>query len=435
MWGLYFMECKSEREVAADILTEIFTNASYGSLALRKGLSESGLNRQQKAFVTEVVGGVLRNLYLLDNMIDTVSNTKTKRMRPFVLASLRAAAYQIKFMNNGQNYAICNETVKIIKRRGYSPLAGFVNAVIRALIAKDEFLLPNEKTEPDLFLSVCFSVPLWLVRRFIASFGYEKTKQMCEINNTPPTVSIYANTLKVQMTELAEKLTACGVSVSAGNLPFCANLTRTCDIISLKPFADGEFFVIDESAVRAVYALDPKPDECVLDICAAPGGKTFLSAILMQGKGTITATDIHPHKIKLINSGAKRLGLQNIKTFAADATIENENFFGKFDKVLVDAPCSGFGVLRKKPDIKLTKTEQSIDVLSDLQRKILSNAAKYVKKGGSLVYSTCTVTPEENTENVKWFEDKFSFVKTAEQTILPQDYNSDGFFIAAFEKL
>ncbi|GHV41479.1 ribosomal RNA small subunit methyltransferase B [Clostridia bacterium] len=424
------------RELIAEILIEIFEEGAYGGVALRRRLADSNLERAERAYVTEVVNGVLRNLYLIDNIINAVASLKTDKMRPFILSALRSAVYQIKFMENPKNYAVCNETVGLIKERGLGTLSGFVNAVLRALVSqKDVAKLPDETNYPAEYVSVRYSTPEWLVKEWIARFGYEKTKEMCAANNAPPPVTVCVNTLKTTAEALELSLRKDRVDVKAGTLPMSLRLSHTSNIANMNAFNAGEFHVIDESAMRAVLALDPKPGDAVLDLCGAPGGKSFLAAELMEDSGSIIVNDIHPHKITLVNDGLTRLRFKSVKTSVSDAEKLNSNFLNKFDRVLVDAPCTGFGTLRKKPDIKFTKTESSKAELAELQRKILTQAANYAKSGATLVYSTCTLTKEENEDNAKWFAESFPFKLVSKTVILPQEYDSDGFFIAVFNKL
>jgi len=432
------MNTKNERETTIDILIEILEGEAFNNLALRRTLDNSAhLTLHQKAFVTEVVNGVLRNLGLIDHIIGSVSSVKIKKMRPFVRNSLRSAVYQLLFMKSSADFAVCSETVDLIKKRGMTSLSGFVNGVLRNIIRnKDSISFPDESKSPVEFLSVKYSVPNWLVEMWIDDFGYEKAKRMCEINNTPPSVTLCVNTLLTTTENLTKKLIACGTEVKKlENFPNALKVSKLSGIAEMPEFVKGEFHVMDESAMFAVKALDPKPGENVLDICAAPGGKSFFSAYKMKNNGKIVSNDIFNHKAALIKSGAKRLKIEIIEATTIDAAKECAEFINKFDKVLVDAPCTGFGVVRKKPDIKLTKTENSQKEMSELQRKILEQAAKYVKSGGKLVYSTCTLTKDENENNAAWFKDNFDFELVSEQTILPQDYDSDGFYVARFIRI
>ena len=371
-------------------------------------------------------------------------------MKPWLLAVLRTAVYQMYFMDV-PDAAACNEAVKLASVRGYGSLKGFVNGVLRTTAKKkQEIPLPEMGTAE--YLSVAYSHPLWLVRMWIAYYGYEETEQICAYDNQSPDVTIRVNTLKTNTQALKKKLEQAGVHVAEGRI--CADalhLTKTADLSRLDAFKEGLFHVQDESSQLAVRVLDPKKGEKILDMCAAPGGKSFTIAERMENEGSLLSCDIYAHKIDLMEEGAERLGISIMQCRVKDAAAKEESP-KRFDRVLADVPCSGLGLMRKKPDIRLKKDGNEIDSLTKIQREILENAAGYVKKGGVLVYSTCTLCRKENEKNLEWFlkdhpdftaEDISEFLpegwdtETAKKgylTLLPHKTGTDGFFISKLRR-
>ncbi|MGN0136787.1 16S rRNA (cytosine(967)-C(5))-methyltransferase RsmB [Anaerotignum sp.] len=439
------------REIAAEALMEIMEAEAYNTMTLRRLLRQNGaMPRQDRAFVTEIVNGTLRNLIYIDHVLNTFSKTKTEKMKPWLLAVLRSAVYQIYFMDV-PDAAACNEAVKLAGARGYASLKGFVNGVLRTVAKKKtEIPLPEKGTAE--YLSVAYSHPLWLVRMWIAYYGYEETEAICAYDNQPPDVTIRVNTLKTNQAELKQMLEDAGVEVKDGRISeYALHLTKTADLSRLEAFQKGFFHVQDESSQLAVRILDPQKGESILDMCAAPGGKSFTTAETMENEGRLLSCDIYEHKIELMEEGAERLGIGIMECSVKDGAEAEEEQEG-FDRVLVDAPCSGLGLMRKKPDIRLKKDGNEIDSLTGIQRRILENAAGYVKEGGVLVYSTCTLCRKENEKNLEWFlqnhpeftaEDITKFLpadwnaETAEKgylTLLPHKTGTDGFFISRMRR-
>lgn len=440
------------REIAAEAIMEIMTAQAYNTMTLRRLLRQNGaMPRQDRAFVTEVVNGTLRNLIYIDYVLETFSRTKLEKMKPWILAVLRTAVYQICFMEVPDS-AACNEAVKLVGARGYGALKGFANGVLRTVVSKrKEIPLPPKGTAD--YLSVVYSHPLWLVRMWLAYYGYDETEAICAFDNRPPDVTIRVNTLKTDRDTLKKQLETAGVSVREGRISGNAlHLSKTADLSRLEAFREGLFHVQDESSQLAVEVLDPQKGERILDICAAPGGKSFTAAEKMENTGELTSCDIYEHKIELMEDGRERLGITCMDCMVQDGTVRADKMCEKYDRVLVDAPCSGLGLMRKKPDIRLKKNGDEIDSLIQIQRQILETAAGYVKQGGVLVYSTCTLSRKENEKNVEWFlenhptferEDLTPFLpkdwewETAKQgyiTLLPYQTGTDGFFISRMRR-
>lgn len=439
------------REVAAEAMMQIMAEGAYNTVALRRLLRQNGaMQKQEKAFVTEIVNGTLRNIAYIDYVIGQFSNTKIQKIKPWLLAVLRTAVYQILFLTVPDN-AACNEAVKLANERGYKGLSGFVNGLLRTIAREKQNITLPEKNTAE-YLHIVYSHPLWLVKMWIAYYGYAQTEALCKANNISPDVTIRINTTQTNQTALQEMLEKEQISVQKGVL--CENalhLTKTADLTKSMSFQNGLFHVQDESSQLAAAALAPKSGQKILDICAAPGGKSFTIAQMMKNKGEVVARDIYAHKVDLIAEGAKRLGLSIVHTEVSDATVFLEKDKEAFDAVLADVPCSCLGLLRKKPDIRLKKDGSEIDNLIPIQRKILEQAAMYVKTGGVLLYSTCTLSKKENEKNVEWFlqnhpeytlEDMTPYLpkqmadmgKQGYLTVFPHIHHTDGFFIARLKK-
>ncbi len=440
------------REVAAEALFRIETEGAYNNRILHTLLRQNGAMPQtDKAFVTELVNGTLRQIYYIDHVLSVFSKTPIKKIKPWLLAVMRTASYQILFLQV-PDPAACNEAVKLAKLRGYSALSGYVNATLRNIAGKkDEIPLPQEGTAE--YLSIRYSHPLWLIKMWLSKQSYPFVEALCRANNQAPDVSIRINPLRTKKEELKKELQQANISVQEGVFSAEAlHLSKVSDIGKLTPFLEGKFHVQDESAQLAALVLGAKPGETILDVCAAPGGKSFLLAQQMQNTGLVVSCDLYPHKIDLIREGAARLGLSCIQAKLRDACEAKEAEKEAFDRVIVDAPCSGLGLLRKKADIRLHKDGSVIDTLVPLQRQILLASAECVKPGGTLLYSTCTLCRKENEAMVAWFlqqrsdflaEDLTDFLpegqwnescKEGYVTLYPHIHGTDGFFIARLRR-
>ncbi len=438
-----------EREIAVFILIDIFEEGAYNNIILRKTLNKhTELSSVQKAFITELVNGTLRNLINIDYVIDQYSNTKTNKMKPLILNNLRAAVYQILYMDKIPVSAACNEAVILAKKRGFSSLSGFVNGVLRTVARnKDNIEYPKDKLKT---VSLKYSYPEWLLKYWRKELTFEQVENTCASFAKPPKICICVNTVKTNKAELKNKLNNEGIAVDDNSLfDNSLYIYKTSNISESKCYKAGLFHIMDESSMLAVKVMSPENNSVVVDVCAAPGGKSFAVAEYMNNTGRVYSRDIYEHKAELIKKGAERLGLSSVKAQLKDAAdIDNEV---KADYVLVDAPCSGFGLVRKKPDIKYNKVYEDIEELAALQKKILAASSAMVKDGGVLVYSTCTISHKENIDNIRWFCREYGFKtesivpylpsnisrETAEKgyiQLLPYQYGTDGFFIARMRK-
>lgn len=447
------MTIKDEREIAIKILLDVFQNGAYNNIALRNYFKNVDLNKQQKAFITDIVNGTLRNLIYIDFVIDTYSKTKTKKMKPVILNVLRISLYQIYFMDKVPEHAICNSAVNIVKKYKLEGLTGFVNGVLRTVIKNKEIDLLKDLNKID-YLAVKYSYDKWIIQYWLSEYSYEEVEQMCIANNNRKKVTLCLNTNLGSKKEIIEKLKNEGVEIENGYLcENSLNILKSDDIAKLTAFQEGLFHVMGESSQYAIDVLNPKENSRILDLCSAPGGKSFYASYKMNNTGEIVCCDIHEHKIKLIEDSVDRLKLKNIKVKINDATKLNSDFVEKFDYVMVDAPCSGLGIVGKRPEIKYTKTFDDIQELANLQKDILKNAIKYLNEDGVLLYSTCAISKRENILNVNWILENsdlklddlndFKFCKNKKSKdydlnvieILPTvENNMDGFFVAKFSK-
>ncbi|MDR2182925.1 MAG: 16S rRNA (cytosine(967)-C(5))-methyltransferase RsmB [Clostridiales bacterium] len=437
---------QGEREVAARALMEIFEKKSYGNVALRHILARHDhFGRVQKAFVTEIVSGCIRNLTQIDHIIGHFSRLPPGKMKPAIVNILRISVYQMRFMDKVPIFAICNEAVALAKKMGFVRLSGFINGVLRN-IARNL----NEPPPPDL-LEIKYSCAPWIAAHLAQELGADAAEAMLANVCKPPNVTLCVNTRKISPQALLERLAEENVEAGHGNLVDGALVvTKTSDIAALASFQEGCFHVMDQAAMLAVIAAAPSKNTRIIDVCAAPGGKSFLAAYLARD-AHIISRDIHDFKLDMLEKSIARLSLNGIFAEKWDATVFDESLRDSADLVIVDAPCSGLGTMRRRPDIKLFKPADSIDGLVALQRNILEASRQYVKPGGKLLYSTCTINSAENMENVKWFLEKFPFrpmdfganipnvpefitAKDGHLQILPQYFDTDGFFIAVFER-
>ena len=402
------------RKVAVKVLVKIEKEGAYSNLAVADALKNGELNPQDKALATALIYGVLDRKITLDYILSQFLKNPVSKTEVFTLNVLRTALYQIKYMDKIPTSAAVNEAVKIMKSSKFSRNSGFVNGVLRSVL-RTEVNLPQGDSATDL--SIRFSCPLWVVESFLKDYGLDATKALLEDSLKPAPTVLRINTAKANINEINKDYEVKNNSIE---------LKRGMDITENELYKKGLVFVQDYASQKAVETLNPKKGDRVLDLCAAPGGKSFTMACLMENEGEIIACDLYRHWVELIEKSARRLGLDIIKTRVADATVFDENL-GQFDCVLCDVPCSGLGVIRRKPEIKYTKTED-LDGLEQTQKAIL-------KKGGRLLYSTCTLRRAENENLVIWLKKEYNeLYHISEHAFMPYKDGTDGFFCALFEK-
>lgn len=443
------------RELALDTLIEVMENNGLSHVVIGQTLSKyQYLDKKDRSFYTRLSEGTIENIILLDYIIDRFSNIQVKKMKPLIRNLLRTGVYQIMFMNSVPDSAACNESVKITIKRGFGALKGFVNGVLRNIARnKENINYPDASEQLIRYLSVYYSMPEWLVEKFIIELGTEETSLLLKnYGHHENKICVRCNTSKADIDEIIDSLKKDEVKVTKSPQYKNALYIEEYDYLEkLAAFKEGLIQVQDISSMLVACVAAPKEDYFIMDLCAAPGGKTLHLADMTHGKATILSRDISSKKIELINENINRAGFANIKTQVWDATVEDENYIEKADIVVADVPCSGFGIIEKKPDIKYKTSKEGCKNLVILQRNILKNAVKYVKKGGKLIYSTCTINKEENEENVKWIKENFDFdtfdismylpgnmksqtMKDGYIQILPGMLNGDGFFIAGLIK-
>jgi 16S rRNA (cytosine967-C5)-methyltransferase len=434
----------NERQIALKALLSFRKDGSWPDLYLKQHLD--GLDESKAALCANITYGVLQHTSLLDFYIAHYSALPLKKIASLVLESMRMAVYQMVFLDRIPVSAAVNESVKLIKKTGNARAAGFANGVLRAIGREKDALPPVALPTVAETLAVRYSHPRWMVERFLKLFGREETERLLAADNAPAPAVLRVNTQKGSAEQFAadcEALTG-EAPVPVEGLDNAFTVTKTSALLKSDLFLDGRFSVQDTSSQLAVRVLDPRPGDRLLDVCAAPGGKSMLAAQYMEERGEVIACDLYPHKVDLIDEAARRLGLTAVQALCKDATLDTPQWAGRFDRVLCDVPCSGLGVIRKKPDIRY-KDEKELASLPPLQRTILRNAAACVRPGGRLLYSTCTILPEENEDNVRDFLSKhgdFALVPFAwcgretdgMITLLPHRDGADGFFIALLER-
>ena len=432
------------RNCALKALIQFRREQSWTDLYLKNSLSQ--LSSEDAALATAITYGVLQNMMLLDYYIAHYSSIKLNKIMPQVLDALRCGVYQILFMDRIPAFAAVNETVALVKKHANPRAGAFANAVLRKIVG-DKDNLPEIKASSDAEqLSIKYSHPMWLVGKLAKQYGYDEAEQIIAANNKEAPVYISINTLKTDAPALISKLADEGVTAQAvDGVPTALLCTCTRPLHQTDAFKDGLFYIQDLASQLAVTLLDPKPGHNLIDMCSAPGGKSIAAAQHMNNKGKIKAFDVHGHKIDIIRQNAAKYGIDIINADVSDSSVYNPALANSADRVICDVPCSGLGIIRKKPDIRF-KSAESISSLPDIQYEILKNAAAYVKPGGRLLYSTCTIIRQENENIINKFLSSHTDFKLAPfnnpvtgetsgiVTLLPHKHNCDGFFIAIMDR-
>ena len=459
--GNHMAEKENIRLLALETLVEVEKKNIFVKDALHKTLYQKQfLSKQDRAFLTRLVEGVTEYQVRLDYVINCYSKTKVNKCKPLIRCILRMGVYQMLYMDSVPNEAACNECVKLAKKKGFGNLSGFVNGVLRSVDRSiDAIPFPKEEDTAE-YLSVTYSMPQWLVDKMLEWYGKERVKKVLEASVNPSDLTIRVNMAKTTPEELRDRIEEKKIEVSKGYYTEEALHLNHINYVNRIPgYKEGEFFVQDESSMLVYHLANPEKEYdtsgemplTILDLCAAPGGKTTHFAERMGEKVRIEARDLSEKKVSLIRENLNRLGQVNVETKVWDALIPDREREGLADIVIADLPCSGLGIISKKNDIKYHIREEQLIELVNLQRTILTNAASYVKPGGILLYSTCTINPAENRENAEWFLEHYPFQKDSIMDLLPQtlkayameenmlqllpgEVKCDGFFIAKFRK-
>ncbi len=433
---------KTSRQCAFDILLKIHTESAYSNIALDHALESEKLSATDKSFVSALVYGAVERAITLDYQLALYLTKPIEKMKAEVLIALRLGAYQILFMDKVPHSAAVNESVKLVKANGFFSASGMVNAVLRK-VSKNGFVLPDKKGL--YYYSIKYSCPKWLIKKWKDAYGEENAVELAKASLGAVDTVLRVNTLKADVNSICEKLRQQGIECECSNVIENAVVVKKIGSLrELDEYKQGLFHVQDISSQLCCKALDAKIGETVIDICSAPGGKSFTIAQYMENEGKIISCDIYESRLKLINDGAQRLGINIISTAVNDGCVHNDTF-PLADKILCDVPCGGLGVIGRKPEIRF-KNQDEVDKLSEIQYSILCKSVSYLKKGGILVYSTCSLNPCENEEVVERFllyHPDFEEIQVLPQikrygkntkslTLMPHVHSSDGFFISAF---
>lgn len=433
------------REAALKALGAFRRSGAWSSLFLKNLIEKEGIDKRDAALAANICAGVLQNMYLCDHYISAFCTTKPEKLEPIILDILRLSVYQIAFLDKIPPSAAVNEGVNLTKK--YSKKAsGLVNAVLRKVSANKDKLPDPDFPDCSKRLSIKYSHPEWIVKELLTVLPEDECEAFLRLDNTAPVLWAQVNTCKTTTDNVMENVSAQGFFAERHPcIPDCISIKNCGNVENLDVFKDGCIYIQDPAARLAVIAAEPEKGSSVIDGCAAPGGKSFASAIAMNNVGKIISCDIHDNKLNLIRSGASRLGLGIIETRCLDGRKRVDELIASADMVIADVPCSGLGVIRKKPEIRY-KSEEEILGLPDIQYDILSNLSEYVKPGGTLLYSTCTVLKRENEDVAErflnthpdFYAEDFTLpigkAKNGQTTLWPQKHGTDGFFICKMRK-
>lgn len=422
------------REKVLKGLYQMDQEGAYSTQVLQEILRDPQLSAVDRAFGTELLMGVVRNRLKLDYILGKFSKIRLKKLSPWVHQILRMGIYQLVTMEKIPPQAACDESVKLAKRYAHKAAQGYVNGLLRSVAReKERISYPEESGER---LSVVYSCPLWLTEKLTEQYGSETCEKILEASHWKTPISLRVNSLRGTATELRQKLQEEGVEAEVDpQRSSRLTVTGALNVHHSPSYQEGWYTLQNSSSMEAVEVLAPQAGETVLDLCAAPGGKTTYMAELMGNQGRIFATDIHAHKTELIRRSAERLGISIIETKVWDAMTPMEMWQGRADRVLADVPCSGIGVIHKKPDIKWNRDPKDLEELCRIQKQILENAAGYLRVGGVLVYSTCTILREENQDQIQNFlQSHPSFILEEERLLLTHETGGSGFYIAKLRR-
>lgn len=447
---------KPIRKYALEILFEVnYENARANEL-INQTIKKHDLMGQDRSFLTEIVYGTIRWQANLDWIVaQFITPAKLRKMQPEILEILRLGIYQLLHLKGIADYAAVNESVGLAKIYGNQGASGLVNAILRNIIRNaDKIPYPDIKKNPAKYIAVRYSHPEWMVQRWVDRYGIEQTINICSANNLPPPIFLRTNTLKTTRQQLMESLEKDGVSaLPSENLPESIKITDlNSSLETLSSYIQGLFQVQDESSMLVTHILDPKPDETIIDACSAPGGKSTHIAELMENKGKVMSFDIDSKRLDMLGDSSQRLGINIVEAIESDARNIDDFIKTGVDRILVDAPCTGLGVLRRRVEARWRRTPEQIQEFSKLQSEILDSICQYIKPDGILVYCTCTIEPEENEQVIEKFLDTHKEFQlqnislflpksvdfTSEEgylRIYPHLHNMDGFFAARMKRI
>ena len=428
----------NERELVLDMLLQITRDGEYSHIVIKNVLDKyQYLDKRERAFITRVVNGTLERMIEIDYIINLFSKVKVNKMKPLIRTILRSSVYQMKYMDSVPDSAICNEAVKLAGKRGFVNLKAFVNGVLRNISRNlDKINYPDEKDKVS-YLSVKYSLPEWLVKQWLNVYDEETVKTIGSAFLEEKPLTVRFNERKIKKEDLVGILKKEGVTVGeVPEIPCALYLSGYDHLSALPSFCEGLYQVQDLSSMQVALWSGVKEGDQVLDVCAAPGGKSIHIAELLNGTGHVEARDLTEYKVDLLRDNIERSGLTNIEAVCQDATVYDPDKKKSADIVIADLPCSGLGVLGKKPDLRYKMNEKTEADLVELQRKILSVVKDYVKPDGKLLYSTCTIHREENEGNVEWFLKEYpEFELVKDKQMIPGKDTGDGFYIAIIKRV
>ena len=433
------MAAVNGRELVLDMLLMVEKEEEYSHRLIQDVLSKYDyLETVEKSFIKRLFEGTLERRIELDYYIDRVSSTPVRKMKPVIRNLLRLGVYQIYYMDSIRDAAAVNEAVKLAAKRKFVNLKGFVNGVLRkAASTKGSIALPDKEKEYPGYLSVKYSMPEWIVEHFLSQFSKEKTESLLEgmLRVRPLTIRFALDMGEEEKEKWLREVRKRGVNPVVHTYVKEAYYLENCDNVTLLPgFDEGRFTIMDASSMEAVKNAHIKPGDFVVDICAAPGGKAMLAAEYAGKEGLVSAWDVREGKVSLIEENAERMKLTNLKAKVWDATVFDESVAGKADVVICDVPCSGLGVMGRKRDIKYRQKPEALKSLPILQKKMVENAVRYLKEGGYLLYSTCTINRAENEEVVEYIRENLNLTVECMTALYPDEHDTDGFFFARCKK-
>lgn len=443
------------REIVLGILMEITEEEAYSHVVIREVLEKyQYLEKRDRAFISRVAEGTLEYLLQMDYIIECFSKVPVYNMKPLIRNLLRMSVYQLKYMDSVPDSAVCNEAVKIAQKRGFYNLKGFVNGVLRNTArGLDLVVYPKADREPEKYLSVMYSIPNWMISKWLGQFGFDTVETICKSFHEAKGTTVRCNLDKASKEEIVAELRAQNITVKQHPyLDYALEISDYNYMKAVSAFKKGWIQVQDISSMLVAEIAAPNWGDCCIDVCAAPGGKSLHLSDKLRSSGYVEARDVSEYKVNLMQENIDRTGAINIRAVLKDATVYDPESFQKADIVLADVPCSGLGVIGKKQDIKYKMTESKQMEIIRLQRKILHVVQNYVKPGGVLIYSTCTIGADENQMNVKWILENYPFrlesidsyicdelksktTKGGYIQMLPGIHRSDGFFIARLKRM
>lgn len=443
----------SVRKLVLDVLLEISEKNAFCDQAIHRMLQDHPMDQRDRAFFQRLAEGTVERQITIDYVLNQFSSVKVRKMKPVIREILRMGTYQLLYMDQVPDSAVCNEAVKLVQRRRIPQLKGFVNGVLRSMARGRDRIAYPPREEFLSYLSVTYSMPEWIGKRFVDAYGEEEAEKICAgFLAGVGRIALRCQGSRYSVDEVRDSLESQGVTVEPGVLFSDAlRLKNMGSVMEWEAFRRGMVQVQDESSMVVGAVSGIRPGDVVMDLCAAPGGKSMHAADLLAGRGVVISADLTEEKVERIRENTARLGYGNIEHYVQDARIFREEWEERADVVIADLPCSGLGVIGKKCDIKYKTKPEDIPELSRLQREILGTLCRYVKPGGRLVYSTCTMTREENEENVTWMEKHLPLGRVSIEELLPKPLRGgtgaegyvqifpwegllDGFFVAVFEK-